>query len=361
MVHAWRGSWTRANELAALLGGFVLAVLLWLFSPELREKGLVYAPTTYWGTAALAALMAAASVVLAFAVIFVYRLVLAPVNLFWSERAKVDDLQLKVKQNIADMTIQEVFFHIDADVIEFQRTQELGQTIIDCLSTSQITAYGRQSYLGNRQHVGYSNLAKIPVEFWKTAEFTYDFFGENREQDLHAETKSPSVGPAYRDLRFNLNEINLRWPKSNSSGRIFAAKAIYIILSQSEWAKKRADNPDSMQSLRYEDTMNLKQAIKRRLLSEFKRDLRDQLRAGHIDTWGRVDRHHPLVQIKKEEWDKIEIAMDEYDLRNLQNGFCSSFSGPGAARSTCYENVVFSKTQIFKVYPLLKEPFWIDG
>jgi hypothetical protein len=43
----------------------------------------------------------------------------------------------------ADMPIQDVFFHIDADVLEHGHANEIGQELLDCLSTGQLKAYGR--------------------------------------------------------------------------------------------------------------------------------------------------------------------------------------------------------------------------
>ena len=64
--HAWRGCWTRANEQAGLFGGAVLAVLLYFFPPRFAGHGMIMAPETIWGTAALTVLLAAGSVILAF-------------------------------------------------------------------------------------------------------------------------------------------------------------------------------------------------------------------------------------------------------------------------------------------------------
>jgi hypothetical protein len=93
--HAWRGCWTRANELAALLGGGFLAAILWFSSPALRERGMIEAPSTIWGAAIYTAISTAACVILAFAVIFVGRLLVAPVRLYWAERDKAETLLKK--------------------------------------------------------------------------------------------------------------------------------------------------------------------------------------------------------------------------------------------------------------------------
>src|SRR5271165_6355003 len=153
---------------------------------------------------------------------------------------------------IADMPIRDVFFHIDADVLEHGRANAIGQNLLDLLSTGQLKAYGRRAHFGNDVYVGFPNLSLIDTEYWKTADFTYYFFGENREQDVHAETRKPAQGPSYRDLRFDSDAVKQRWIKSKPTDQIFAMRAIHNVLSQSEWAYKLAISPDSMPALHYE-------------------------------------------------------------------------------------------------------------
>ncbi len=110
----------------------------------------------------------------------------------------------------------------------------------------------------------------------------------------------------------------------------------------------------------YEDMVSKKEAIKRRLLKALERDLHDNLRAGRVAAWGRVDRHSPLAPIAAEEWSDIKLSMEEVDFKNLSTGFCINFTVPAAYRKTVYQDVKFSKETVFKQYPLLPEPFGID-
>jgi len=81
-IWAWRGSWSRANEAAALLGGLLLfAVVLWL-RPVLKEYGLVEAPTSVIGTIAFSFASAVACLVLSFIVIVCCRFLIAPSRLY---------------------------------------------------------------------------------------------------------------------------------------------------------------------------------------------------------------------------------------------------------------------------------------
>jgi hypothetical protein len=259
-------------------------------------------------------------------------------------------------EEIADMPIQDVFSYIDADVLENDGSQRVGQELLDLLSTGALDAYGREGHFGVGRYHGYPNLALIPRTYWKTARFTYQFFGADREQDVHVETKHPSTGPTYRDVRFSSSQIKRRWTKSQPEDRIFAMKAIYLIVTQSEWAKNLVERPDSMQPVGlHEKSKSRKALIKDRLLATLRRDIHDRLRSGEIQAWARRDRHRPLAPIKPEEWDNIHITTDEIDFRNLNNGFCTQ-NAPLANRTTCYENVQFVRSQIMKSYPLLHEP-----
>jgi hypothetical protein len=56
---------------------------------------------------------------------------------------------------IADMSIQDVFFHIDADVLEHDHANVIGQNLLDLLSTGQLKAYGRRAHFGNNKYVGF--------------------------------------------------------------------------------------------------------------------------------------------------------------------------------------------------------------
>jgi hypothetical protein len=90
---AWHGCWTRANETAGLLGAGILWLLLFFLSPRLREHGVIDAPTTYLGVAGLTFLSAVVSVVLAFFVIFIGRLVTAPVRLYFGAQREIKILR----------------------------------------------------------------------------------------------------------------------------------------------------------------------------------------------------------------------------------------------------------------------------
>ena len=84
------------------------------------------------------------------------------------ERRRFLAVHLAAKDNpkpiIGDMPIQDVFFHIDADVLENGTFETVGQLILDHLSTGQLTAYGRQASFENRGYVGHPNLGSGPIK-----------------------------------------------------------------------------------------------------------------------------------------------------------------------------------------------------
>jgi len=119
----------------------ILFVVLYSLSPWMRDRELIDAPSTYWGAAGFAAGSAIASTILAFGVIFLLRLVLAPMQMYWSknekigtleqklqeDRARIEELETKlraveIEQNTIkpqpDWPIRELFFHIRSDLLD---------------------------------------------------------------------------------------------------------------------------------------------------------------------------------------------------------------------------------------------------
>src|SRR6516225_6005054 len=93
---AWLGSWTRANEAAALLGGVLLFTVVWWLRPVLKEYGLVEAPTSVLGTIAFSFVSAVACVVLSFIVIVSWRFLIAPSRLSSSLLKDRDELKAQL-------------------------------------------------------------------------------------------------------------------------------------------------------------------------------------------------------------------------------------------------------------------------
>jgi hypothetical protein len=218
--HAWRGCWTRANEQAGLFGGAVLAVLLYFFPPRFAGHGMIMAPETIWGTAALTVLLAAGSVILAFLIIFTTRLVLAPARLYWEQRERANNLDTELriaqKQRDADdtkWTIRELFQHIDPDFLEDDRYETIADELRDALSTGRLCMWGRLKETDSGSWVG-PRAALKPIEesYWYTAYFTYFFFHERTSDDVHCYADRKTGRPAYTDLQVSRSETLAVWP-----------------------------------------------------------------------------------------------------------------------------------------------------
>jgi hypothetical protein len=232
------------------LGGGLFALAIWLGSPYLREHELIEAPTTYWGVAALTVAMAAGSVALAFLVIFTTRLLLAPMRLFWQERKRADDLdaELKIANKQSDdtkWTIQELFQHIDPDVLEGDRYERVGDEVRDALSTGRLCMWGRLKETDSGSWVG-PRAALKPIEksYWYTAYFTYFFFHERTRDDVHVYADRKSGRPAYTDLQIARSEALAVWPgepvdiaDSYPNIRVADSGAVIDLLSGSERSK----------------------------------------------------------------------------------------------------------------------------
>ncbi|MEH2563041.1 hypothetical protein [Bradyrhizobium sp. AZCC 2289] len=155
------------------------------------------APALMWGTALLTLLAEAASVILAFILIFLFRLIWAPARLYWVQRERADNLDAELriakKQPDADTkwTITDLFQHIDPDFLEDNRWEKVGDELRDALSTGRLCMWGRLKETDSGPWVG-PRAALTPIEkrYWYKAYFTYFFFHEQR---LMACIASPTV------------------------------------------------------------------------------------------------------------------------------------------------------------------------
>jgi hypothetical protein len=151
---AWRGCWTKANELAALLGGALLAVVLLWSRDWLRGLNLIEAPTSVLGTAVFNFALTVGSFVLAFFVIFIGRLILAPALLYWEQRARAETLEAELTSAKADpddgpnWPIHELFSYLEPEVldrIQDNLWQKAGDEIRDAFSLGRLRVWGRPS------------------------------------------------------------------------------------------------------------------------------------------------------------------------------------------------------------------------
>jgi hypothetical protein len=221
IVHAWRGCWTRANEQYGIFGGILLAGALYL----LRERSVIGAPTTIWGTALLTVLMAVASIILAFLVIFVTRLILAPARLYWAERKKVDDFELKfqaVDSGLPDWPIDELFYNVDPGVLdrsaEGEPYQIVANKLKDAFALNQLKIWGREvDETGLGKMLGeIKPLTLIAPGYWQSSHFTFNFFDSTANERPHTYVDKGSGFPEYTDLQVNRAEAIAKWPSDSA-------------------------------------------------------------------------------------------------------------------------------------------------
>jgi hypothetical protein len=141
--------------------------------------------------------------------IFMVRLLLAPYWLYQQKpgTAAAGDI------GVPNMTIREVFFHIDPDILENDtdnRLERVSKDIRDKLSTKHALSWGR---LINRQKKSRSALVKIPNDYWATAQFTYDFLSQGSEDQGHSwHPHEGGLSYEYADLRMNRARVETLWP-----------------------------------------------------------------------------------------------------------------------------------------------------
>ena len=125
-----------------------------------------------------------------------------------------------------DMTLRELFFHIDPDVtgtVDKQATEsgrerweQAGLEIRDNLSTGQLKAWGRRVDEGPMASIiptEYS-LQSINPNYWPEADFTYWFLYENYQDRPQVEPHQDVKGRyKFTDVRLNRREVMRIWPR----------------------------------------------------------------------------------------------------------------------------------------------------
>jgi len=220
--YAWRGCWTKANELATLLGGAILTVVLILLRDWLRGLNLIEAPTSIPGTAAFTLALAVASLLIAFLVIFAGRLVLAPARLYWEQYARAETLEAELTAAKADpddgpnWPIHELFSFLEPEVLNRPQDnlwQKAGDEIRDAFSLARLRVWGRPSETHLGKWVGErAALRPIDKKYWEKAYFTYMFFDASAQDQTCCYADRDTGRPAYTDLQVNRTEALKLWP-----------------------------------------------------------------------------------------------------------------------------------------------------
>jgi hypothetical protein len=222
--HAWRGCWTRANELAAVIGGGLLTGLLWIFSPYLGAHGWVEAPTSYIGVTALATATAIASVAVTFVLIFLIRFPLTPARLYWEEHKRSDILNADLRRARGDgqavkpnWPIHELFSYLEPSALDEPDKalwEDASLKIRDAASLGQLRIWGRLFKTDLGDWLGeLASLREIDKTYWQKAFFTYLFFDATAgEKAAHCYADRNTGVPAYTDLQINREEAIKLWP-----------------------------------------------------------------------------------------------------------------------------------------------------
>jgi hypothetical protein len=254
--HAWRGSWTRANELAAIAGAFIVTGLLWFFAPYLKTHDWVEAPTSYLGVTALTAVTAAASATAMFIVIFLTKFVRAPATLYWEEQRRAETLNGDLRRATADgqlagpnWPIHELFSHLEPTALDEHEKnlwEDASLKIRDAASLGRLRIWGRLFKTDHGPWVGErASLREIEPAYWEKAFFTYWFFDATAGDDAaHCYADRNDGIPAYTDLQVNRGQVLELWPgepddiaESYPNVRVADSSAVLELLNGGDRAK----------------------------------------------------------------------------------------------------------------------------
>jgi nucleoside phosphorylase len=114
-----------------------------------------------------------------------------------------------------DWSIHDLFHHLRPTISADGPTtiwDEVGNDVLDKLSTGQLNAWGRVIVRGPM--TTYLSLAPIDPNYRTAARFTYAFLLDNHERDKHVTQNTPSSLPDYGDLRVNRAQALKLWPSS---------------------------------------------------------------------------------------------------------------------------------------------------
>jgi hypothetical protein len=254
--HAWRGSWTRANELASIIGAAIVTGLLWFCTPYLKAHGWVEAPTDFLGVTALTAVTALASAVVMFVLIFLIRFVLSPAALYWEEQTRAEKLNENLQRARGDgqtvgpnWPIHELFSHLEPNALD-EPGKALWEVaslkVRDAASLGRLHVWGRLFKTDRGLWVGErSSLREIESTYWQKAYFTYWFFDANAgERAAHCYADRTEGVPAYTDLQVNREEVLRLWPgepndiaESYPNVRVADSPAVLALLNSGDRAK----------------------------------------------------------------------------------------------------------------------------
>ena len=124
-----------------------------------------------------------------------------------------------------DMTIRELFFHIEPSVLDDDGSkpsacERVGRDILDQLSIGRVTAWGREMpEEGSLDEMVFKGTSpqEIGKDYWAKTDFTYLFFTEIGQHVRHTYPPHGSGLPSYSDLQFNRAEVLRIWPEGGAT------------------------------------------------------------------------------------------------------------------------------------------------
>lgn len=125
----------------------------------------------------------------------------------WKANVTENNALKAINYSGPDWTIRELFYHIMPDgITQFENYEKVGLDVMDKLSTSQLTAWGRRAQ--GRP------LELIQSAFWPRARFTFWFLAPDYDDQEHANSHDiMTEDVAFRDIRVNKGTALRLWPR----------------------------------------------------------------------------------------------------------------------------------------------------
>lgn len=145
---------------------------------------------------------------------FLTKLIAVPITIDREQTSAVSVLKALVEpiDPVPDMSIRELFFHIDKDILDNDRWETADIDVRDALALGRLKCWGRKvrDDILRRE---LSALQEIDKKFWERGSFTYDFFEDGRESRTHAIGRDDVFRLEYADLRVNRAQVQGIWPR----------------------------------------------------------------------------------------------------------------------------------------------------
>lgn len=110
-----------------------------------------------------------------------------------------------------DMSLVDMFYYLNSEVLEDKHWLEVGKKIRDAASIGQLMVWGRASRPGF-----VAALEKVEPAYWLNADFNYRFFADDSDD---VESTIPGVGQAaLTNVQVNKQQVESIWPPKDEDG-----------------------------------------------------------------------------------------------------------------------------------------------